>query len=49
MPGVAFGYIFGGEGEVVETGFGCDFYAVFSCFAEDGDGFNRRQVDDVEL
>jgi hypothetical protein len=46
---VAFLDAFGGQGEVVETGFGGDLDALGAGFAEHGDGFDGGEVDDVEL
>lgn len=48
MAGVAVGYVFGGEGEVVEAGFCCDFHAAVAGFSEEGDGLDGGEVDDVQ-
>jgi hypothetical protein len=47
MSCVAVGYVFGGEGQVVEACFCCYLYSAFAGFAEERDGLDGREMDDV--
>ena len=48
VASVAVGYVFGGQGQVVEAGFCCDLHAAVAGFSQEGDGLDGGEVDDVQ-